>query len=99
MPALHPRDGIGLHREAEILVHAGVVPPDASSVGVAAVGAVGMCVNLKPAGRLSTYPSADLSSARLRPKLGKEMYIGYGLRMGVRLKENGSDELPPFCAR
>src|SRR5687767_8822399 len=34
MPAVHPRDGIGLHREGEVLVDAGVAPPDAGGVGI-----------------------------------------------------------------
>ena len=34
VPALHPRDRVGLDGESEVLMHAGVVPPDPLGVGI-----------------------------------------------------------------
>src|SRR5688572_25565409 len=54
MPAMHPADGIRLHGECQVLVHADLAPPDAGAVGI---------VTLERSGPMNLLH--DVASARL----------------------------------
>src|SRR5262249_29712168 len=48
MPAMHSADGIGMHRESEILMHTGLAPEDALRIGIVAFEGLYVFDSLKP---------------------------------------------------